>query len=369
MDWTLVPRDVEGLLRAYRFDEPTFDELCARLRSGAMGSARNKIAGRVEPPDERSLTALPAEGTAERREMERAGQRALEAGRVGVVVLNGGMATRFGGVVKSAVPVIGERSFLDLKLSDVRIAGGGRASIFLMNSFATHDRTEHLLADLGLERQVRCFTQGVMLRVTTEGALFLDGERRPSPYASGHGDLTDALRASGCLEAFVASGGELLLMSNVDNLGATLDPAVIGAHLVLGGEMTVELVAKEAGDKGGAPALVDGKLQIVEEFRFPAAFDQDAIPVFNTNTFVFDARALMRDFPLTWFAVEKRVDGSAVIQFERLAGELTSWLDARYLRVPRGGTAGRFLPVKDPAELERRRPTIVDVMRARHVVE
>jgi UTP--glucose-1-phosphate uridylyltransferase len=369
MDWTQVPSDVESLLRAYRFDESRFDELRERLGAGKMGNERNRLTGRVEPPDDASLTVLPAEGTDARHELEREGQRAIDAGKVGVVVLNGGMATRFGGVVKSAVPVIGERSFLDLKLSDVRTAGRGKASIFLMNSFATHERTLALLAELGLEREVRCFTQSVMLRVTAEGELFLDAERRPSAYAPGHGDLTDALTASGCLEEFVGRGGELLLMSNVDNLGATLDAAVVGAHLSLGGQMTVELVEKEAGDKGGAPALVDGKLQIVEEFRFPASFDQDAIPVFNTNTFVFDARALARDFPLTWFAVKKRVDDADVVQFERLAGELTSWLDARYLRVPRGGTAGRFLPVKDPAELERRRATIVDVMRARGVVE
>jgi UTP--glucose-1-phosphate uridylyltransferase len=369
MDWTPVPRDVEQLLRAYRFDEARFDELRERLRSGAMGNDRNRITGRVEAPDDRSLQALPSEGTSERREMEREGQRAIDAGRVGVVVLNGGMATRFGGVVKSAVAVIGDRSFLDLKLSDVRIAGRGRVPVFLMNSFATHERTQILLAALGPEREVRCFTQSVMLRVTAEAELYLDAERRPSPYAPGHGDLTDSLRASGSLEGFVAGGGELLLMSNVDNLGATLDPAVIGAHLALGGAMTVELVDKEPGDKGGAPALVDGKLQIVEEFRFPTSFDQDTIPVFNTNTFVFDARALARDFPLTWFAVKKRVEGVDLVQFERLAGELTSWLDARYLRVPRGGRAGRFLPVKDPAELERRRSNIVDVMRSRRVVE
>jgi UTP--glucose-1-phosphate uridylyltransferase len=237
-----------------------------------------------------------------------------------------------------------------------------------MNSFATHERTLELVAEMRLDAEVRCFTQNVMLRVTSDAEVFLDDERRPSPYAPGHGDLSDALRDSGCLSSFIDDGGELLLMSNVDNLGATLDPAVIGAHLVLGGEMTAELVEKEPGDKGGAPARVDGKLQIVEEFRFPEAFDQGTIPVFNTNTFVFSARALARDFPLTWFAVKKRVDGSDVVQFERLAGELTSFLETRYLHVPRGGRQGRFQPVKDPDELERRRPTIEDVMRSRGVI-
>ena len=59
------------------------------------------------------------------------------------------------------------------------------------------------------------------------------------------------------------------MMSNVDNLGATLDPAVIGAPLARGAALTAEVVRKEKGDKGGAPARLDGRPQIIEGFRFP----------------------------------------------------------------------------------------------------
>jgi len=47
--------------------------------------------------------------------------------------------------------------------------------------------------------------------------------------------------------------------------------------------VTAEVVRKLPGDRGGAPARVDGSLQIVEAFRFPEGFDQDRIDVFNTN--------------------------------------------------------------------------------------
>ena len=74
-------------------------------------------------------------------ELERIGREALQKGEVGVVVLNGGMATRFGGVVKGVVPVLGkDRSFLGLVLEDVKKAearAGGKVPVFLMNSFAT----------------------------------------------------------------------------------------------------------------------------------------------------------------------------------------------------------------------------------------
>src|SRR6185437_6978046 len=97
----------------------------------------------------------------------------------------------------------------------------------------------------------------------------------------------DALRGSGVLARFRAAGGRVLYMSNVDNVAATLDPAVIGAHLASGAAITAEVVRKEPGDRGGAPARVDGTPQIVEAFRFPKGFDQDRLALFNTNTFAF----------------------------------------------------------------------------------
>ena len=63
--------------------------------------------------------------------------------------------------------------------------------------------------------------------------------------------------------------------------------------------------------------------------------------------------------------VEKKVAGRTVIQRERLLGELTFHLPTRFVQVPREGDASRFLPVKDPDELERRRASIASVARSR----
>ena len=118
----------------------------------------------------------------------------------------------------------------------------------------------------------------------------------------------------------------------------------------------------------GAPARVDGTLQIVEAFRFPEAFDQYLIPVFITNTLLFDADALDRDFPLSWFAVRKKVKGAEALQFERLVGELSAFLPATYVRVEREGADARFQPVKDPAELARRQEEILVALRSRGIL-
>jgi len=124
-------------------------------------------------------------------------------------------------------------------------------------------------------------------------------------------------------------------------------------------------VQKDLGDKGGAPARVDGIPQIVEAFRFPADFNQDAIPVFNTNTFVLDAEAIDQEFALPFYRVEKKVEGKTAIQFERLVGELTAFLPSTFVKVERDGPDGRFQPAKDPEELARRLSNIEEIVRTR----
>jgi UTP--glucose-1-phosphate uridylyltransferase len=367
---TGIDATTAALLQRFGFEQSTFDRLVARLADAA--SRDNAIRGVVEEPSASDISVLPAVGTAERLHLAEVGNLAIAQGKVGAVVLAGGMATRFGGVVKAAVPAVLGRTFLDLKLADLaKVAErtSGRVPCWLMTSFATDDEVTKLARAYDQPRmRVATFPQMISLRVLADGTLAREGDGTLSPYAPGHGDLTFALRKSGALASFRASGGELIFMSNVDNLGATLDPAVIGAHIEGGAAITAEVVRKAANDKGGAPARVDGVPQIVEAFRFPAGFDQDRIPVFNTNTFVMDAAAIDRDFDLTYFLVEKLVAGQKVIQFERLVGELTAFLPTRFLEVERGGADGRFQPAKDPEELARRAPEIEALLRARGVV-
>ena len=171
-----------------------------------------------------------------------------------------------------------------------------------------------------------------------------------SLYAPGHGDLFRALRESGTLAAFRARGVRVVTVSNVDNLGARVDPVVVGAHLLAGRPLTSEVARKE-GDVGGAPVRVDGKLQLVEGPRFPPSFDQELVPVFNTNTALVGLEALDADYDLSWLYVVKEVDGRDAVQLERLYHEVSAFVPTTYLEVPRRGPRGRFLPIKTPADL------------------
>jgi UTP--glucose-1-phosphate uridylyltransferase len=343
-----------AVLGRFGFDEQRFAELAARVAAGTLSARTNVVSGRVEPPAATDLAHLPAPGEPGFDEAREAGVEALVSGRVGSVVLAGGMATRFGGVVKGTVEALDRRSFLEWKLGETQRLGatlGVDVPVALMTSFATDDETRSHVSERGLQEPV-WFTQYVSLRLERDGSLFRGDDGRASPYGPGHGDLVEALPRSGALAELRSRGVDVVTVSNVDNLGARVDPVVIGSHLLAGSPLTIEVARKE-GDMGGAPARVDGALRLLEGPRFPADFDHDLIEVFNTNTAVIDLDVLEAEHELGWLYVEKEVDGRVAVQLERLYHELSWSVPTQFLVVPRTGPRGRFFPIKTPDDLAR----------------
>jgi len=353
-----------SVLERFGFDAEMFETLRARVASGELSPAANVVRGTVEAPLADDIVRLPEPGSSEWADARAAGIEALAAGRIAQVVLAGGMATRFGGVVKGAVEALDGRSFLSWKLGEtaqLAAALGVELPVALMTSFQTEGATRLHVAGLDVPEPL-WFSQYVSLRLTEGGELFLD-DGRPSLYAPGHGDLLVALRRSGTLAALRARGVEHVAVSNVDNLGARLDPVVVGAHLLAGRPMTAEVAAKEH-DMGGAPVRVDGRLGLLEGPQFPPGFDQGRIRVFNTNTTTFALDAIDRPFDLEWLYVRKTVDGRAAVQLERLYHQVAWALEATFLEVPRSGSRGRFFPIKEPEDLERSRPALRELLAA-----
>ena len=325
---------LDEILGRYGFDQRQFEELRARVAAGELSRESNFVRGELESLPDDELARLPDEAEP-------------DFGGVAVAVLNGGMATRFGGAVKGLVEAVDGVSFLDWKLLDADRAG---LLVVLMNSFATDEETrEHL----GGRDDVVVFSQSVSLRLEPDGGVFPG----PSPYSPGHGDF--AVFAP--VEQLRAAGIHTLLLSNVDNLGARVDPRVLAAHHAAGNPVTVEVVPA-GGDPGGAPVRVNGRPQVVEGFRFPPGFDSHALSIFSTNSLVIEVDALEERHPLTWFYVEKEVDGRKAVQLERLVNELSAFVPTTYLLVPRDGPRSRFVPVKTPEDLERARPLLRELL-------
>jgi UTP--glucose-1-phosphate uridylyltransferase len=365
-DVGLAEEEIE-FLSARGFSTTKFRDLRNRIRRGELTQASSVYRGRLEVPLKDDVPDLPSREAPRAADLSRLGEAAFQKGEVAVVVLAGGMATRFGGGVKGAVDVLPGRSFIHEKLDDARAVGrryGAPVPFCIMTSFATKEGIVRHLEERGLGGpDIHVFEQGASVRLTPDGEIFRGADGKPSYYAPGHGDFFDALRDSGLLRELKDAGARYLYFSNVDNLGATLDARVIGFHIERGVDMTAELSPNLGRDKAGCAVRAEGRLRLMEGFRLPP--DAPQFPDLSLNSFVFTLAALEQEIPLTNHLVTKKVEGRDVVQVERITCEATEAVDERgkpllslaCLRVPRSGGPtsffdGRFYPVKEPADLD-----------------
>jgi UTP--glucose-1-phosphate uridylyltransferase len=227
-----------------------------------------------------------------------------------------------------------------------------------MTSALTHAEIAERVGD---DPDVLVFRQRMLPRLTPELELFRGADGAPSLAPAGHGDVFRALLDTGVGAELLRRGVRVLYFTNVDNLAATLDPLVIGAHLALGRAMTVELTSRRnpsgALDAGAAPVRSGGRVFLVEQVE-PAEH-----PLISTNDIAFDLESLL-DTPLQlpWRVARKQVDGREALQLEQVTGEVTTLVDrwgrallqSAYLEVPRDEPERtRFEPVKAREDLRR----------------
>ncbi len=345
------------------FDAAQFAELRAAWLAGTLSPELARLSAPPERLTAADVVDVAGLDPASRARLVARGEAAIAAGEVAALVLNGGMATRFGGAVKGVVPVLpgpAAPSFLAIKLAGLR-----GVPVVLMHSFATAAASAQHLGAIdwsGVPHADRLeFEQSLLPRLHADGTPLPELPEASAwsdtlVYAApGHGDTLRRLRDSGTLARLQARGVRHLLVSNVDNLGATLDPLLLGAHLEAcerGGSLSVEVVLRDPEDAGGCVAAVDGRPQIIEGFRLPAGASLTDYPHFNTNTLWVALPALTGEHPLTWFPVRKSIDlpdGTTrpVVQFEQLIGQLSEFVATTCLLVDRG----RFLPIKSREEL------------------
>jgi len=148
------------LLKKYGFDAAEFEDLQQRYRSGLLSLRTNLINYRnsreVRLPLPGDTVDLPAEKSA----ADRTGREILAAGGFGLILMNGGAATRFQkpgeSLPKGAFEIMElegkKRSFMELKLAHARWAEkafGGGIPVWIMNSYFTADRTRAILREHG----------------------------------------------------------------------------------------------------------------------------------------------------------------------------------------------------------------------------
>ena len=355
-----LPALARRYLEETHFDARTWSHLGSSIGTTTDATARraerNVVRGDYAWPHE--FAAMGTWSESDRALWKKRGDALLAQGKVATIVMAGGMATRMAGVVKALMPLDGNVNFLDARLAIEHSRIGGKTEmrpLWLMTSLATHTALEHFVNKKDRKETIRLFQQDMGVRFSGAGEVWLDGAGAAGLSAAGHGCLIDAVRRSGLLRDFIAQGGEYVFIVNIDNIAATLDPAILGW---LASQPTapglVEVCDRLSSDRGGVVLHnnATGFDEIVEEFRLPRGFIGSDSAIFNTNTFLVRADVLQHTkVTEAWLEVEKKVDERSVIQFERLIQELTAAVPMLYLRVPREGVATRFLPIKDTVDL------------------
>ena len=295
-----------------------------------------------------------------------------------LIKLNGGLGTGMGlERAKSLLPVRGTDTFLDLiarQLLRLRSQTGGEVPQFmLMNSFSTSDDTAAHLAktfpQLG-GREVWELMQNKVPKVlasTLEPAVS-PGSEDLEWCPPGHGDIYACLVGSGWLDRLLTSGVRYAFVSNSDNLGATLDPAILTWFAKSGMPFAMEVTRRTESDKKGghlAVRLNDGRFLLRESAQClkedESAFQNiDLHRYFNTNNLWIDLQALKSALetndgliPLPPIMNRKTLDPrdsktAEVIQLETAMGAAIECFEgAGAIEVPRS----RFAPVKTTADL------------------
>ena len=337
----------------------TFRHYYTQLAEGATGMLPES---EIEPVDDvQDLDALP--------DADAALDQAV------VIKLNGGLGTSMGMTrAKSLIEAKDGLCFLDViarQVVELRRRSGARLPLVLMNSFSTQADT---LAALERHPEVASdlppdFVQHKEPKLLVDDLTPVEWPDDPAQEwcPPGHGDLYTALLTSGMLDALLDRGYRYAFVSNSDNLGAVLDPRILGWVARERIPFAMEVTDRtEADRKGGHIARRPGGGYLLRETAQTPDEDLGALQditrhrYVNTNNLWVDLPALgdvMRErdgvLGLPLIVNRKTVDpadGStpAVYQLETAMGAAIGEFDgARPVRVPRR----RFSPVKTTEDL------------------
>ncbi len=290
--------------------------------------------------------------------------------------LNGGLGTSMGlEKAKSLLVVRNGETFLDLIARQVLAARkqtGANLRFLLMNSFSTSEDTRaHLdrYPELGVSADLELLQNKVpKIAVDTLAPIEWPADPELEWCPPGHGDLYPAILGSGMLDRLLKEGYLYLFVSNSDNLGATMDPALLNWFARSDMPFLMEVTTRTAADrKGGhlAKRGSDGQLLLRESAQCPEE-DMDVFQdinrhrYFNTNNLWLRldhlAEGLQRNgglLPLPVITNQKTVDprdkkSPPVYQLETAMGAaIECFSGAGAVVVPRT----RFAPVKTTSDL------------------
>ena len=92
---------------------------------------------------------------------------------------------------------------------------------------------------------------------------------------------------------------QYLMLHNIDTLGASLDPALLGMHIERGSGLTFEVITRRLEDRGGGLARVNGRPRLLEGLAMPREEDEFQLSYYNSMTTWIEIDQLLHQFDLT----------------------------------------------------------------------
>lgn len=432
---------LQSLLADCGFDRQQHEQIRVDLRAGRIGLSQNRLTANtpisdVGPDDVTDLrTAAKRDGASKAR--FEAGRDAIRDGQVGVVTLAAGVGSRWtqgAGVCKALHPFHRfagrHRSFVEVHLAKNRLSRslhhgviphvvttshltdapirrylsandsfGFKRSVYVSTGKSVGLRLIPMVRDLTFlweetaqqvldEQQQKVRESGraalaQWARSEGEGNDYTDNTPAQCVHPVGHWYEVPNLLRSGTLAQMLSDFPNLryLMLHNIDTLGATVDPEILGEHIAGGSTLSFEVIPRRLEDRGGGLALVGGKPRLVEGLAMPNEQAEFSLSYYNSMTTWIDIDAILATFGLTRGDLDDaaKVDQSVrqlamrlptyvtikdvkkrwghaqedvfpVAQFEKLWGDMTALHDvsSRFLVT----TQRRGQQLKSPAQLD-----------------
>jgi UTP--glucose-1-phosphate uridylyltransferase len=273
--------------------------------------------------------------------------------------LNGGLGTSIGCKgPKSALKVFDNFSFLDLIAKQIKSLKTNIHVIF-MNSFNTDQETHKILKD---KLKYTSFLQNKYPKINLQTNTPLETSPQHLEWAPpGHGDVFFALFQTGIIDQLSQQGYEYIFLSNVDNLGATVDPKILGYMISQNLDFIMETTPKTLADIKGGTLITrksTQKLELLESIQVEDEHLADfqniqTFKIFNTNNIWVKISALKEIYhkqklSLSLMVNPKTVNQTPIIQLETAMGSaIKCFSNTSSIIVPRT----RFFPVKNTTDL------------------